>query len=157
MIYTKIIGIALFLFCFAGCSRADGEAKVTKSDSVDKKVLESFKTVVGIINTQTNSEGGAQYSDTQYDVKKTDSIVSPYTGVLTFKRQIDPEVYDFVWTVTFAHQDGKWVGKSIDCEIVYSPALLKDEVKLSRAKKLAELTVQFEQSNLRGKLGYYFD
>jgi hypothetical protein len=46
-------------------------------------------------------------TDLSFDVKKTDSLVSPYTGTATCS---NPE---FKWEVSFVYQENKWLLKSI--------------------------------------------
>jgi hypothetical protein len=86
----------------------------------DKKALDSFKPIIAFLGSQTNSDGKIEYSDFSYNVEKTDSLVSPFTGVTVFKRHIvlpDGKNYsDYIFTCHFAQQDGKWVHKSIDVE-----------------------------------------
>jgi len=92
--------VALFIF---GCS------------SREQKALESFKPVV-VYLSGTNFNSG--YSDFSYNVQKTDSLVSPFIGIITFKEDSSFENYKayYAFTCHFAEQDGKWVHKSIDIE-----------------------------------------
>lgn len=55
----------------------------------------------------------------EIDVKKTDSLISPYAGIIRFKAQQTDEnqkslvaMFGFPVTATFAYQDEKWVLKS---------------------------------------------
>jgi hypothetical protein len=69
----------------------------------------------------------------KFDVKKTDSLVSPYVGVLEFvvhERQSPryssensarqatefPKTYNMQHRHTYSYQDGKWVLKSKECD-----------------------------------------
>jgi hypothetical protein len=85
----------------------------------EKKALDSFKPIITFLGSQTNQDGNTQYSDFSFDIKKTDSLISPFTGVIIFKEHriwhgdILPTYTD---TCHFAQQDGKWVHKSIDIE-----------------------------------------
>ena len=66
----------------------------------------------------TNFYGKIKCSDFSYNVEKTDSVVSPFTGVITFKADIPHDLYEayYAFTCQFAEQDGKWIHKKIDIE-----------------------------------------
>jgi len=138
----------------SGCSKTDTPNQENKAaNSLDAKVLASFKKLGEVINVQTNSTGDLKYSDLQFDVRKTDSLVSPYTGVLVFKREGANATFN--WTCTFSYQEALWVHKLSECEIAYSVEAKNDPEKLGRLKKLSEFHVKIEQSNLEVSLDKY--
>src|SRR5207245_144054 len=47
--------------------------------------------------------------DYSYDVRKTDSLVSPYVGIVSYSFNL-PNERDY--EVTFAYQDQRWVAKN---------------------------------------------
>jgi hypothetical protein len=76
-------------------------------------------------------------TDYTIDVRKTDSLVSPYVGVVTFgvtsyytachptreeaeKDGNYPNTYDFEHRYTFSYQDDKWVLKSREAKVKYN-------------------------------------
>jgi hypothetical protein len=57
------------------------------------------------------------WADMAYDVQKTESLVSPYVGIITghYQQRDNGRLeYDAKFKVTMAYQDGKWVLKDID-------------------------------------------
>jgi hypothetical protein len=101
MDFKKIRRVILLAYCtffFAGCS------------DPQKQALNSFKPVVDHFSSQTNSDGPL-YSDISYDVQKSDSLVSPFTGTIRFRKD------EAIFTCHFALQDSKWVHKSIESDI----------------------------------------
>jgi hypothetical protein len=59
---------------------------------------------------------GLSFSDLAYDVRKSDSIVSPYIGTIsgTYVDNSQGVQETINFTITLAYQDGKWVPKSAD-------------------------------------------
>jgi hypothetical protein len=104
----KIRSAACLMICLfvSGCSNPEKEA------------LDSFKTIAAHLASQKNSDGNAKFSDFSINVEKSNSLVSPFVGVLTFKalRKGGSSGAEGVYTFTchFAMQDGKWVHKNID-------------------------------------------
>ena len=78
----------------------------------EQKALESFKLIVAHLSELKSKKGTATYSDISFNVNKTDSLISPFTGVINLQ---DEEHNPY--TCTFALQDGKWVHKEIEAEI----------------------------------------
>ena len=66
--------------------------------------------------------------DISYDVAKTDSLVSPYSGTIILKASYseDPEcLFVLEFTLTYAHQDGSWVWKGSNCILYWVGATAK--------------------------------
>jgi hypothetical protein len=57
----------------------------------------------GIVSDfQSHNSGASGFS---FDVRKTDSLVSPYMGTVGYRRT----EFDWAYQVTFAYQENKWV------------------------------------------------
>jgi hypothetical protein len=82
----------------------------------EKKALNSFKPIIVFLSSQTNTDGSITFSDFSYNVEKSDSLVSPFIGVITFKADSSNHKAYYAYTCHFAEQDGKWIHKSIDIE-----------------------------------------
>jgi hypothetical protein len=100
IVYLTFALLPLFFIC--GCS------------DPGKRALDSFKPIITYLSSQTNNDGRIEYSDFTYNVEKTDSLVSPFTGLITFKKHTT--FADYTYTCSFADQNNKWVLKSIDEE-----------------------------------------
>lgn len=81
----------------------------------EQKALKSFEPIVSHLAGLKIPDGKAKCSNLSYNVNKTDSLVSPFAGVITFK--IGERI---TFTCRFAQQDSKWVHKSIDTEVDYA-------------------------------------
>jgi hypothetical protein len=87
------------------------EAKIAEDKQKLEPKLKQGKTQKYSDKTYTYT---AELTDTEYDIKKTDSIVTPYTGIVK---------YNLTWIAegdrlpgvhieaTYAYQDGQWVFK----------------------------------------------
>ena len=64
--------------------------------------VEELKSIVALHNGHTS--WGKDYA---YDVRKTDSLVSPYQGIATYNNPLG-----YYYEVSFAYQDNQWVAKS---------------------------------------------
>jgi hypothetical protein len=137
--------LLLLLFFICGCSNPE------------KKALNSFKPIVTFLSSQTNSDGKIEYSDLSYDVEKTDSLISPFTGIVVFHEG------NSIFTCHFALQNDKWVHKSIDSSLDTKlqqeemtrmdedTNIISDEVReknKSQVIELEQMTARFQKSNL---------
>jgi hypothetical protein len=84
----------------------------------EKEALESFKAIATHLGLQKDSDGQGKFWDFSINVEKSNSLVSPFIGVLTFKEHRSSKSSgaegDYIFTCHFAMQDGKWVLKNID-------------------------------------------
>jgi len=80
----------------------------------ETKALNSFKTIVAYLSGLTNTGGNAEFTDFAFNVNKTDSLVSPFTGYITFQapRSLTND-YTLVITCQCAQQEGKWLHKEV--------------------------------------------
>ena len=140
------LAFALISFLFLiGCTKPE------------TKALDSFKPVVTFFSSQTNSAGEIKYSDLSYDVKKTDSLISPFTGIIVFHERNN------IFTCHFALQNDKWVHKSIDSSvdeklqqeemqrIDEDTNIINDEVRekiKSQNIEMEQMTAQLQKGNL---------
>ena len=86
--------------------------------SSEAKIVAELKEIVAL--HQKGANGGKNY---QFDVKKTDSLVSPYTGVVTYLEKYsvtnqapNGKVYP---EISFSYQDRAWVAKSSRYYVVW--------------------------------------
>ena len=79
----------------------------------EKQALDSFQPVIKFLSSETNSDGNLQFKDFSFDISKTDSIVSPFTGNITFKSKSGYSVF----ICNFAMQNNKWVHKKIETHL----------------------------------------
>lgn len=110
-IRSAISIFSLILFC--GCSNPE------------EKAVNSFKTIVEHLQAKKNKKGTAKFADFSFNVKKSDSLVSPFLGVLNFKFVSGSGSYLF--ECQFAMQDGKWIHKNID--VSYESETQSEQVK----------------------------
>ena len=115
----------------------------------DKKALVSFKPIVTFLESQTNSDGRAEFSDLSYNVEKSDSLVSPFIGLITFKEHY--KSLAFTYTCKFAEQDGKWVHKSIDVQELHPAGEATPDENNSSAQ-ISQLVIGTLRASLDGKL-----
>lgn len=116
---TFALAVALFL---VGCSKSENPAaqnSTTNStqvpESPEQNAVNSFKSVVKFLSSKTNDDGGTEFLNLSYDVEKTDSLISPITGVITYTPKDSNYIPPYnIITCHFAFQDGKWVLKSIE-------------------------------------------
>jgi hypothetical protein len=103
----------------AGCdSRSKSNADAVKDPASDFKIF-AGKFIPHLKSSYGNGDGrlikAATFSDDfSFDVQKTDSLVSPYRGLLKVAARYqltDSVYYDGTDTLIFAMQDGKWVYK----------------------------------------------
>jgi hypothetical protein len=149
IIFAILSLVVLFVIC--GCT------------SREQKALNSFKPIIAFLGSQTNHDGGIEFSDFSYNVEKRDSLVSPFVGLITFKNHT--KYHDLIYTCRFAEQDEKWVHKSIDIEetqtaegISYEEDYEKNMSDEVRAKQQAshlqvtQLTIKISKMSLDGEL-----
>jgi hypothetical protein len=115
----KIIKIILLfaILLLAGCSKP-------QNTRVKVDPVESLKRIVENAGGADDLRGRTVWRNVQYDVRKTDSLVSPYLGTIKAdvyeysKKEIeDNKYYDvFKFDITLAYQDDKWVLKEIEHE-----------------------------------------
>src|ERR1041384_4207983 len=75
--------------------------------------VDELKGIVELHRKENNSVN-LMYKDYSYDVRKTDSLVSPYAGVVTYS-DAGPPMNGPDYEVTFAYQDRRWVAKDFRC------------------------------------------
>lgn len=109
---------SLLLFC--GCSNPDENA------------VNSFKTIAKHLQEKKTKKGDPQFSDFYFNVKKNDSLNSPYVGVLKFKNDMGSGIY--LIECQFAMQEGKWIHKNIDVNY-------ESETKNEGVKRLGEAII----------------
>ena len=118
-----------------------------------KKALDSFKPIITFLGSQTNLNGGIEFSDFSYDVEKTDSLISPFTGVIVFKEHLifhGDTLPTKTYTCHFAEQNGKWVHKSIDIEEEHSAEEASHDENNNRA--LSQLSIRISKMALDKEL-----
>lgn len=91
------------IICVAsGCSPSDPVAEL-------QKAIERYRTV------------STAARDFRHDVRKTDSLVSPYVGTVVYTYEWKDEqgkvIGSVECTASFAYQDKHWVGKHIDVAV----------------------------------------
>jgi len=123
--FWQLLGVpAIFIFVVAGCGEAKptvnnpqsaGAQQQTGNDvAIDgfRKVSENFKGCR--IPFGTNESGTTLFSnptnDVSFDVKKSDSLVSPLIGVIIIKFE-RPNTARHEITLQYAYQDQQWVFK----------------------------------------------
>ena len=115
MTFAKLRPFICFLFILQSCSKPPS---LGASDPVGE-----FRHLLSSIPNQRFSEHDNPWSEwwknIEYDVRKTDSLVSPYIATLdvdvfefSTKEQSDPSSRHH-YDVNFAYQDGKWVLKDL--------------------------------------------
>src|ERR1700693_6554522 len=108
---AKWFAIAAILSVTGGCGHGGG---VTKALGGDDPVSDLKLAMNAFSKTSTASNFA-------YDVTKTDSLVSPYIGTVTYAYLAEPaekpgdQLPDEETSATFAYQDKKWVLKKL-CE-----------------------------------------
>ena len=144
--FLTVVTIAFAAFLTSGCKPSDG--KVSNGDSPrpimraeNADPLTSFKNIAekcfaSLVDSDiTNAGKNGNYVRTKinvvqkdYDVKKSDSLVSPYIAFIHVKfvenggvADSETKVNTFVifpviteqdWHLSYAYQDGKWVSKN---------------------------------------------
>lgn len=113
---------AVFFLVLSGCGAMQSPAAPSKAakDPVSefKPIVEKF--IPAFNEVYKESEGklttikkvSVISSGAKFDVKKTDSVVSPYTGELHATGVLEKEILGAcvgTYTFLFAFQDGKWV------------------------------------------------
>lgn len=88
----------------SGCSGKDPETEA----------LKSFEELVQKLERKSKNEKPTYYAF-QYNVKNTESLVSPFTAVLRCKQNTGDRVATF--EIRFAMQEGTWVHKSIESKV----------------------------------------
>ena len=96
-----VLGIILFMG--ASCDR------------FQKNPATELKQIVGLYQNDPLNKGNSNCS---FDVRKTDSLVSPYTGIVTYSTP-RTKTADDEWEVSFAYQEKKWVLKGIRSRILF--------------------------------------
>jgi hypothetical protein len=154
-VFTSLLLLAALLI--VGCS------------SREQKSLNSFKSIVVYMSGLTNFYGKIKCSDFSYNVEKTDSVVSPFTGVITFKADIPHDLYEayYAFTCQFAEQDGKWIHKKIDIEykVVIDPDsniknTINDEVRdniKAQTEQMHEPVVFYNKHYLDDELSVFLN
>jgi hypothetical protein len=108
---VKCALFAIILLATYGCGKSNSVTRIfSQPDPVEdlKRAMNSFA-------KQTSATNFA------YDVSKTDSLVSPYVGTITYTYFAEPaqkpgdRLPDQDMTATFAYQEKKWVLKRL-CE-----------------------------------------
>src|SRR3989442_1906193 len=62
----------MVLACLCGCSNPE------------KKALNSFKSIINFLSAIRNDDGSRKFSDFSFNVRRTDSVLSPFAGEITF-------------------------------------------------------------------------
>lgn len=134
------LGLIILSLCFVGLVYGQSPENKVK-DSFLKTIQEELKSLKAwseeeknnpqesVYHLQSNNSWHAfytEYYEFEYDIKKTDSIVTPYIGIVTFKgREFTKigtnkeECLNADWkmlrnatpTLNYAYQDGNWVIK----------------------------------------------
>ena len=94
LLFLSLAVATLTIVC--GCSKPEQKP--------EQKALKSFELVVAEVREATNSWGKRAYSDISFNVKKTDSLVSPFAGLIRCKDEKDQ-----FYIMYLAFQDSKWV------------------------------------------------
>ena len=119
--FHLFVGTAFFLFlCGCGAMPSPTAASKAAKDPVSefKPIVEKF--IPAFNDLYKEAEGklatvksvSVTPSSAKFDVKKTDSVVSPYTGELHATGILTKEVVGAclgTYTFLFAFQDGKWI------------------------------------------------
>ena len=159
MLRTSILTVAVLFVAACG--------KTSSSDPVD-----GLKSVMGNLQTKLNNQkpvitppkpGDPYYTQwwgrkiytnptMEFDVQKTDSLVSPYRGLVNFEcnnrfakgdsqESVQGELRDFVETkcrATYAFQEKKWVFKALACNRDPSKPTFFEEIEAGDSSVLGQ-------------------
>ena len=123
------LSVATVLVTIAGCSQTSptqtpaATSAPTKPEPVAalKEVVDAVQRDGATINVRDRGQFRFVASDVTYDVQKSDSLVSPYTGTVSFISQdaipssskSEKDIH-FRMTAKLAQQDGRWIVKDVE-------------------------------------------
>lgn len=120
-------------------------AGVFDKKPVPRDPLADFKTLVSKVSTfQVERDGAEDYRSegVTYDVQKTDSLVSPYLGTLSYTQAGPYDKHEY--QLLFAWQEGKWVFKSgTETWISGPPVVFTRTVKPVNSRQDLPMAVSF--------------
>ena len=102
--------LAVYLvFFLIGC----GQARESVDPEAD--IVSRFKKLANKIeeNNQKAATASDRIKNVAIDVEKTDSLVSPYTGKITFISEVGEKYGPRNWILKYAYQDSKWTLKAV--------------------------------------------
>lgn len=112
---VAMLGLAAMLITVAGCSPT---ATQTPAAATPDPVA-ALKEIIAAIGSNGHKYGYVD-ANLAYDVKKTDSLVSPYTAEVNFRSRpttgqpMFKDNLQFHMIAKLAQQDGKWVIKDVE-------------------------------------------
>ena len=97
-VYSVCLLLAVILCAVSGCSRSNPVAEL-------QQAIEKYRAI------------SKTARDFQFDVRKTDSVVSPYVGTIDYTLDWNNEEGKPIGRVkcaaSFAYQQGKWIAKNV--------------------------------------------
>lgn len=125
--------LLLFVFAiFSGCDKVSSEPKKPDSERLVQSLRDKAKAIPSKEESHYDKENKdnvaiTEWIDISYDVQKTDSLVSPYLGIvsMTYKKSFksSEETYEsqrWKLEIILAAQEGKWKLKEIYGTPLYS-------------------------------------